>query len=69
LCHHGYLWGGASDAAGYFRVNKVIPGHYKGICANKERGYSEDIEFNVKPDSVVKIKLKIYLRPYKVDIE
>ncbi|MDP4117087.1 MAG: hypothetical protein Q8903_13200, partial [Bacteroidota bacterium] len=68
LCYHGHLLGGKSDSSGYFRINKIIPGHYKYISGNKERGFSEDIEVNVKPDSVLNIKLKVYLNPYKYDL-
>ncbi|MDP4117461.1 MAG: hypothetical protein Q8903_15100, partial [Bacteroidota bacterium] len=66
LYNQHFLWGGASDSLGYFRINKVIPGHYKEISATLDGDFSDEIEVYVKPDSVVRIKLKIPPCPYRL---
>ena len=65
ILYGGLLWEEESDSSGYFKIDKVVPGHYAGIGAIAERykWWGRILEFDVKPDSVSRIKIKLFKSP------
>lgn len=61
LCLGSY-WGTETDSLGFFRINKVIPGHYNDIYIHSYiDGMCEPkVECNVLPGCISKIEIRLY---------
>jgi hypothetical protein len=67
LYYNQHLWEGKSNSKGYFKINKVIPGHYIMIEANPQHGnyWTRYVGYDVKPGIITKIKLRLFESPQK----
>jgi hypothetical protein len=61
-----YPWDGKSDSAGYFKINKVIPGYYPGISVLNWG--TEYIGIKVIPKHTTRVRLEVFESIKEIEI-